>query len=202
MPHIFNTSSEQQHALWRPAGKDNKVIINDLGSWPCLKGMYFLGCATLRLNVKTAYTGDPQHFSSTWWLGDPVKLWVQTKYFYNGCATLSLSVHYDVKSYLMKESKTPCVFLHSGLMLGGNGTGHNQSSCSPWTMITGQLIMNRMSENWPHVGTWRTVDSNYICIAKRNTLLYSWCFISHGFLVPHLLSANQCSVRIIKSWYG
>lgn len=60
-------------ASWRPAAKDNKVIINDVGGWPWMKGMHFLACAAFCLNVDPALLCcHPQHCSSTWWPGDPV----------------------------------------------------------------------------------------------------------------------------------
>lgn len=65
-------------ALSMRADKDNNVINNDVGSWPWWKGVCFLAYASLWLNATTPYTKDTQHFSSTLWLGVPVKLWAQT----------------------------------------------------------------------------------------------------------------------------
>ncbi len=153
-------ASHFQHiitALLRPAGKDNKVIINDVGSWPWLKGIYFLACATVWLNVDTAYTCDPQHFSSTWWLGDPVRLHVQTIKVFLQCLCCLFGfiiIQYSLWCTVLWISAKWTDMLEE--------KKHNQSSYSQWTIMTGPLIMNRMSENWPHVVSLRWVDSNYI----------------------------------------
>lgn len=149
----------------------------------------------------------PQHFSSTWWLGDPVKLWVQTKSVYNASAASSDSLwtQYSQRySSLLKEKEWNTLWISAKWIDLWREKKHNQSSCSRRTIITGQLIMNRMSENWSNVGSWRMVDSNYIWFsgwttAKRLTLLLSMCFVSHECLVSPLLSSNQCIIRIMMS---
>lgn len=152
-------------ALSRSAGKDNKVIINDVGSWPWLKGPCFLSCVALWLNVDTAYTSDPQHFSSTWWLGESVKHRVQNKAFLRClCCLRGFTVtQYSLCSpFWVEEKEWNTLWISAKWIDVWGEKKHNQSSRSRWKIITGQLLMNRMSENWPHVGSWRTVESNYI----------------------------------------